>query len=38
VERLYTDAGLFHDRIACLSEDRFEELVAKYGCRCEVAL
>jgi hypothetical protein len=34
VGRLYTDEGLFHDKIACLSEDRYEELVAKYACRC----
>ena len=35
LERVYTDEGMFHDRIACLSEDRYEELVAKYACRCE---
>ena len=34
VKRSYTDAGLFHDAIACLSTDRFEELVLKYACRC----
>jgi hypothetical protein len=33
-QRIYTDEGLFHDRIACLSTDRFEELVLKYGCKC----
>jgi len=36
VERIYTDEGLFHDRVSCLTDDRFEELVAKYGCRCPV--
>ena len=34
VQRIYTDEGLFHDKIACLSTDRFEELVLKYGCKC----
>jgi hypothetical protein len=34
VERIYTDAGLFHDRIKCLSGDEYEALVARYGCKC----
>jgi len=37
LERVYTDEGTYHDRLDCLTEGRFEELVAKYGCRCEVA-
>ena len=37
LERIYTDEGIYHDRLDCLTEGRFEELVAKYGCRCEAA-
>ena len=36
VERLYTDAGLFHDRIKCLTGDEYEALVARYACECEL--
>jgi hypothetical protein len=35
VERLYTDAGLFHDRIKCLTGEQYETLVARYACRCD---
>jgi len=35
VERIHTDAGLFHDRIECLSGEEYEALVARYACRCE---
>ena len=35
LERVYTDEGMFHDRIACLSGERYEALVAQYACRCE---
>ena len=34
VERLHTDAGLFHDRIECLSGEKYEALVARYACQC----
>ena len=34
VERLHTDAGLFHDRIKCLTGDEYEALVARYACEC----
>ena len=38
-ERLFTDAGLFHDpdfqdRIKCLTGDEYEALVARYACQC----
>lgn len=35
-EALDTDEGRFHDRLNCLSEDSYEELVTKYACRCSV--
>lgn len=34
IEAVDTDEGRYHDRLDCLTEGRFEELVAKYGCRC----
>ena len=34
VERIHTDAGLFHDRIKCLTGDEYEALVARYACEC----
>lgn len=33
--RLYTDEGLFHTAVECLSDARFEELVLRYACVCE---
>ena len=37
IEALDTDEGRFHDRLTCLAAEEFEELVARYGCRCAQA-
>lgn len=36
-DRLYTDEGLFHDRLTCLAGADYDELVERYGCRCIIS-
>ena len=33
VQRVYTDEGLFHSQIECLTDELFEELTERYACQ-----